>query len=153
MQNQQELTDLAEIFISLEKSISSYYQLCKEKIPEYKESWETLIKQENHHAEIFATVKKSLEETPFLWTKGKFQFQTVKLVVEDLQKKTMQFSAGEMNKNYALNYIMDVENSLLETEIIKAFLTTDKDMQILLNQVQDETTNHKNLLRSIATKR
>ena len=152
MDNQTELIELADLFLQNEKILADYYALCLEKFPANQASWEVLIRNENDHADIFEKVKKAAKERPNLWKKGRFQAQTVLLMIEETKKRKKEFSEGKINSKYALNYIMDVEQSLIETEMVKAFQTEDPEFLALLNRVQSETINHKNLLKNIIEK-
>jgi len=80
---------------------------------------------------------------------GRFQAQTVRLMIEETRKRKKELAEGKINSRYALNYIMDVEQSLIETDMLKAFQTDEPEFLTLLKKVQSETINHKNLLKNL----
>lgn len=152
MEKQQELIELAGLFIENEKLLRDLYGLCVEKIPVYKDSWEALQKMEDEHARIFEEIKTSIEQFPTHWTKGKIFPQALRVSIENLKARTHEFKAGTANRKYILNFLMDCEQSLIEAEMTRAFQTDRDDLLVKVNRMQEETIGHKNLLRTIISK-
>lgn len=130
-----EMLDLATLFENLERALADYY----------------LARQETGHAEIFARVRQSIAESPTHWTRGRFAPQTLKILLADVTSRLAQLRTGAMAPAYALNFIQDVESSLIESRIGEAFQTRDPELARLLDAVQQETTQHRDVLRSILT--
>ena len=141
---------MVDLFIANEELLREYYTLCGEQFPDHKASWDILARQEAGHADVFRQIRQSIEELPSAWTIGKFFPQTLRLMADDLRKRISELRAGKLHPRYALSFIVDMESSLIETEIGKAFQTDLKEFRLLLEKVQSETVNHKNVLRSLS---
>jgi hypothetical protein len=59
------------------------------------------------------------------------------------------FVCKAINPKYAINFIADVEQSLIEGNISKSLETEVEEFRALLNRVQEDTTGHKQLLLSL----
>ncbi|HNW34225.1 MAG TPA: hypothetical protein PKM25_04785 [Candidatus Ozemobacteraceae bacterium] len=152
MDQKQELLELVGSFIENETSLAALYQACVEFMPEHKEVWEALQRQEEQHAEVFKQIRRSIEEVPHNWSRGKFFPQTLRLMTDDLKRTTDQIRSKTVNRRYVVQHMMDTENSLIESELSRSFTTSDEQFKILMNKLQEETTNHRNLLRGILAK-
>ncbi len=144
-----DLLDLIDAFIENELSLAEYYKTCLATYPENAEKWQALQREEEFHAEIFRKIRASAEEHPEHWHAGNFFAQTVRLVSKSVKDKTAELQQGKLNARYVVNFIADVEQSLIESNISKSFATELPDFQQLLNRVQNETIKHKQLLLSL----
>ncbi|MFC1743828.1 hypothetical protein ACFL35_07520 [Candidatus Riflebacteria bacterium] len=144
-----EKLQLADLLIENEEALASYYEACIDFIPENRERWEALKKAEERHAELFREIKKSIQEKPMNWQQGKFYPQTVRLMLENVKEKTELVKKGEIHKRYAISFIEDIENSLIEEEILFAFRTDLAEFQSKMVAIQEETSMHKKLLTEI----
>lgn len=152
MENRGEMIELVDLFIENERLLGEFYGMCVEKIPEFKDSWEGLQKMEEQHRSIFEEIKASIEQAPQRWNQGKFFAQTLKISIGNLKTRMQEFRDGKANQRYILNFLMDCEQSLIETELSKAFQGDHLELLAKLNTMQNETLGHKNLLRSILAK-
>lgn len=145
----QELLVLIDAFIENELALAGYYRACMEAYPDNIEKWQILSREEDFHAEVFRKIRASAEEQPSQWRMGTFFAQTVKLVCKSVKDKTEELKQGKLNPRYAVNFIADVEQSLIESNISKSFTTDLPEFQTLLERVQTETVGHKQLLLSL----
>lgn len=145
----QDLLDLIDAFIANELALAAYYNACLEAYPENAEKWKILKCEEEFHAEVFRKIRASAEEHPGQWRMGSFFAQTVKLVCKSVKDKTEELKQGKLNPRYAVNFIVDVEQSLIESNISRSFITELPDFKELLERVQTETVGHKQLLLSL----
>ena len=149
MTGTQEILDLIDAFIENESSLAGYYGACIEKLPETREKWEALRREEESHADVFRQIRKSVEEFPFQWKMGSYQAKTIRLMCDSVKGKTEELKQGKLNRNYAINFIADIEQSLIESNIGKALTTDIVEFQRMLARVQENTIGHKQLLRSL----
>ncbi|PKL43408.1 MAG: hypothetical protein CVV41_10135 [Candidatus Riflebacteria bacterium HGW-Riflebacteria-1] len=149
MSKVQELLDLIDAFTANELALAGYYELCAEKFPQESEQWKRLMAEEEMHAQVFRKIRKSVEEKPEMWKIGRFTIQTVNLICKSVKDKTEELKRGSINPKYAINFIADVEQSLIEGNISKSLDTEVEEFRALLNRVQEDTTGHKQLLLSL----
>lgn len=152
MGQKQELLELVDSFIENETALAALYEACIGFLPAHKDVWETLKAQEERHAEVFRQIRQAIEELPQSWSQGRFSVQTLSLMTADLRQMTSQIRSNTVNQRYVVQHMMDTENSLIESELSKAFTTNDDRFKILLSQLQEETFNHRLLLRDILLK-
>lgn len=143
------MLELVDLFICLERTLGEYYGACALKLPEHQLTWDLLIDEEEKHAKMFEAIKESLKKDSSSWKRGKFRPQAVKLIIDDVKKKMHEFLGGKIVVKYALNFIADTENSLLESCISEAFISTDPKLQAQVNKIQFETRNHRKLLHDL----
>jgi len=156
MSDREDLIALADLFIRNERLLAEFYTLCGETFPAFKESWEILRGQEDEHARIFEEIKRAIEASPDTWSKGKYSVQALQITIDNLTSRMRELREGKANKTAILHFLMDTEQSLIESEMNRAFVTSDDRMLLQLQKlqkVQNETVNHKNLLRTIVNKR
>ncbi|NLI77674.1 MAG: hypothetical protein GX442_14725 [Candidatus Riflebacteria bacterium] len=149
MATQKELLELADLFIQNEETLAEFYLACQDLFPSYREQFLDLAKQEEGHARIFAQVKAAIQEKPGAFSPGRFFPQTLQVMIAGIRQKIGELRERKLNSNYALTYMMDTENSLLEGEIAKAFQTEDNQVRELLDTVQRATAAHRETLRAI----
>jgi hypothetical protein len=152
MDTKNELLEMADLFIENEKLLSDFYALCLEKIPAHKEYWENLNKAEIVHTRIFEEIRADIVKTPENWSMGKIYPQALKVSIENLKSRMKEFQEGKANTRFILNFLMDVEQSLIESDLRKAFLPLNHDFEKKMEQLQTETFGHKNLLKTIIAK-
>ncbi len=70
----------------------------------------------------------------------------MRLICSSVKEKTLELRQGKMNPTYAVNFIVDVEQSLIESNLARALETDDQEFQQLLLRVQEDTVGHKQTL-------
>lgn len=144
-----ELIELIDAFIENELALASYYSACHDKFPESCDKWKILQREEENHAEIFRKIRAAIEKHPDQWRAGNFTLQTVQLVSKSVRDKIEELKKDKLNPRYAINFIVDVEQSLIESNISRSFATELPEFREMLLNVQTETVGHKNLLMSL----
>lgn len=144
-----ELIALIDLFIENELLFSGYYARCAELFPDKADKFETLARHEKVHAAIFEKIKLSVTEHPDKWSKGDFQINALRVVVEDVKEKTAQLAAGKLKKEFVISYAVDMEKSLIEKNFFKALKTSIKEFEIFFEKLQNETAGHQKLLEGL----
>ena len=143
------LLDLAEAFIKNEIALETYYGLCAERVPEFKDQWLMLSAQERGHAGVFNKIKESIEENPSKWTMGKYLATAVNIMNEEIAQQIEEITKGEVVKRYIVTFAVGMEASMIERDIRHSFRTSLPEFQVLLSKVADETQAHRQLLMDI----
>lgn len=147
----QELVNLADLFIQCEESLRDFYAACLKAYPEHQQTWASLQREEDRHANIFREIRQLVQDEPAAWSLGRFTPQTLNFVMGEVQKRTADVQKGTIKKMAALNFIVDTENSLLESGISNAFTTTSANWSEMLMRVQMETGFHRNSLKALVS--
>ncbi|HOT29165.1 MAG TPA: hypothetical protein PLU72_13350 [Candidatus Ozemobacteraceae bacterium] len=149
MGEKETLLELADGFIENELALAGLYEACIDFLPAFRNVWESLKNQEEAHAEVFRQIRRAIDESHQSWSQGRFFIQTLRLMTADVRKLTVEIRARTANPRYVVQHMMDTENSLIESELTKAFITREERFQALLSKLQDETTSHRSSLREI----
>ena len=149
MYNKVGLLKLAELFKQNEIAVADYYHVCEEKFPKYKEIWSEIEKCERKHAKIFENIKKEIDENPKNWKKGSFSPIVIQIMIDQTREQTEKLKNDQLVKNYALHFIKDVETSLIESNVSKAFITEVEEYNKLLTKIQDDSKQHHEYLMKI----
>jgi hypothetical protein len=80
---------------------------------------------------------------------GKFNPATVRLVTHEIRQMIGKIERGEVHPRYAVSFISDMEQSLLESELDKAVNTDIVEVQNNLRELSQQTWAHRDLLRMI----
>ena len=143
------LLDLAEAFVENETALETYYGLCAERIPEFKDQWLLLSAQERGHAGVFKKIMGSIEENPSKWTMGKYLAPAVNIMNEEIAQQIEAVTKGEVVRRYIVTFAVGMEASMIERDIRHSFRTSLPEFQVLLSKVADETQAHRQLLMDI----
>ena len=152
MSNKEQLLELVDLFIQNEESLSEYYSVCNEKFTEYGETWVALSKCEKKHADIFQKLKIVIDENPADWQIGNFSPLAVKMMVDQTKINLEKLKNDLLVKNYALQYVRDIESSLIESNLSNAFKTDIVEWKKIFSEIQKDSQWHKQALIKIIQK-
>ncbi len=141
-----ELLEVVNLFIDLETSLEKYYELCAKIFPDEKFAWFGIATQEGIHAKIFKKIKEKITLDPEKWSIGKYNNEAVKTMVESLHTKLAEIQAKDYNSRYVVTFAKDIEDSLIESDIANAFVSSDTDYRNMMKKMIEETDEHKEFL-------
>jgi len=141
-----ELIKLADLFIDLESSLEKYYDHCAKIFPDEKFAWFGISTQEGIHAKIFKKIKEQITERPERWALGKYNHEALKMVVDSVHARLAEIESGSYNSKYVVTFVRDVEASLVESDIAKAFISDGAEYRNLMNKILEETIEHKEFM-------
>ena len=72
------------------------------------------------------------------------------MMTQDVRQMIDKIRQGEVSPQAAVNFIMDVELSLLESGVDQAVKTDVVEIQHLLGRLTEQTADHRSLLRGIS---
>jgi len=119
-------------------------------VAEHKSQWELLSLQEEDHAAALEEVRRAVAERPHLFLPGKYAPATARMMTQDVRQMIDKIEQGEVRPQAAVNFIMDVELSLLESGVDQAVKTDVVEIQHILGRLTEQTAAHRKLLRGIS---
>ena len=140
---------LIDMFIENELLFSEYYSECARLFADRADNFEKLARHEKVHAAIFEKIRQSVAANPDKWSRGDFQINALKIVVEDVREKTAQLKSGKLKKEFVISYAVDMEKSLIEKNFFKALKTGLKEFEVFFEKLQSETAGHQKLLEGL----
>jgi len=144
-----QLLDLVDLFIENETAMHRYYEVCATRFSESGAVFSHLARQEAEHADLFRKVRASIEEKPELWSLGRYHPQTVRVTMNEVQGQIREIVEGRTNRFYAVTFIRDVEQSLIESDLANAFETSLQDMRSRIVIVQNQTLQPRDTLAAL----
>ncbi len=145
----QELDELLGLLIENERQIGRYYRTMVDLIPEHKATWESLSSQEEGHAAALEGIRQAAQENPGLYAPGKYSPDAVRMTIRETGEMIGKIERREVHPRYAVTFVTDIENSLLESRVEQAVKTDLIEVRNTLNRLREQTESHRDLLRSI----
>ena len=145
-----ELSVLMTSLIENEQRIGHYYEIMAECLPEHRETWDILRRQEHSHTEAMQQIGRFVEEMPALFAVGKFSPRAAQIMAREIDGMIEKIQKGTVHPGYAVSFAKDVEQSLLEGHLAEAIKTDVLEVKNILARLSQETTSHRLLLHSIA---
>jgi rubrerythrin len=140
------LNNLVDLFIDLESSLETYYDLCAKIFPDEKYAWYGIATQEGIHAKIFKKIKEHINEEPERWAAGKYNFEALKTMVNSVHEKLAAIKAKDYISQDVINFARDVESSLVEADMANAFVSESGEFRIVIKKILEETREHKEFM-------
>lgn len=144
--HQQDLITLVDLFIDLESSLETYYELCAKIFPDEKYAWFGIATQEGIHAKIFKKIKEHIIQDPERWAAGKYNFEALKTMVDAVHEKLAAIRAKDYISQDVVNFAKDVESSLVEADMANAFVSESGEFRTVIKKILEETNEHKEFM-------
>lgn len=143
------LLELAEAFIKNEVALETYYRLCADRIPEFKDRWLLLSEQERGHVAVYRKITESIKTDPSKWVMGKYNAVVVNMMSEETIELIGEIRKGGVAKRHMVTFAANMELSMIERDIGNSFTTPLPELQALLSKVAEETAAHREILIGI----
>lgn len=85
-------------------------------------------------------------ECPAKWSIGKYNAGILKTMVDSMKAEINKIESRQYNKKFMITFIKDIEYSLVESDIIGAFVSDDRDYKTMMKKMSEETDEHKEFL-------
>lgn len=141
-----ELTAMVDLFVELETSLEQYYDLCAKIFPDEKFAWFGIATQEGIHAKIFKNLKEEIIKNPNKWTLGKYNYAALKTMVDTVHEKLKEIREKRYVTKSVVSFAKDVEASLVESDIVNAFVSEGSEYIKMVNKIVEETEEHKEFM-------
>jgi rubrerythrin len=145
----QELDELLGLLIENERQVGRYYRTMVDLIPEHKATWESLSSQEEDHAAALEEIRQAAKENPRLYAPGKYAPAAALMTIRETGEMIGKIERREVHPRYAVTFVTDIENSMLESQMEQAVKTDVAEVRNTLNRLREQTKGHRDLLRSI----
>jgi len=142
--------DVKEIIVTLglmteaEKSLSSFYLLCGEKLTDDRAFWEKLSADEASHAESIAKMAGIvIDKLGEGFTNNRaFNRISINTFMTGINKNVEALKKGALAGRRIYFIVRDIEQSLLEAKYAEAVRTNDAGYTELLKKIMQETRLH-----------
>lgn len=129
----------------LEKTVGDLYEIFAKRFPEHNTLWDTLIKEEQEHAEAVQNLYKLTSQGQVLFDEGAFKLAGIQWFIDYLKDICDAANHGKYNEKQAVTISLDIEKSLIEKDIFKHFKVSP-EFADLLRTLQQGSQAHISLV-------
>ena len=109
------------LFHELEKTLGDVYVLFAEKFPEHNNLWQTLIKEEQEHAEAVRKLYQLTYKGQALFDEGVIKAEGVQSIIDYVKDTCDPAKLGKLTAKQALMITHDIEKSLIKRDLFSHF--------------------------------
>jgi hypothetical protein len=128
--------------IKNEELLSKLYGLNSNLFPVDSEFWIDISKDEMVHASWLSELSTFLEQGNIVLGDERFDLDSINKFGSDVTDQINIANKGTITAIKALTTSMDLENSMLESDIFKVYDTDDDELKVILNRLHRSTEVH-----------
>lgn len=148
--NQKKIIDL---LIKQEKLLARLYTIFYDKLPEHRDFWKKIAKEEHHHAKWLERLYEAGGKDVVHFDEGKITTVSLETFIKGVEEAIRKAEADELDDKMALVQTVDLERSLIEKNVFSQFSgLTDKAknvMKFLEKHTKEHLSQAENLLRQV----
>ena len=122
-----------------EKRVQQLYELYAEKLPEWRDFWSSIAKEEDRHARLFLDL---LEKTSVTVYDNRFDSQAIQKYIDETNELIETVSNEGTTIKEALQNSMRLESSFVENKIFDVMEVDSPEMKKVLETQRKETEEH-----------
>jgi len=148
--NQKKIIDL---LIKQEKLLSRLYTIFCDKLPEHRDFWEKLAKEEHQHSKWLVQLYEAGEKDVVHFDEAKITTFSLETFIKGVEEAIRKAESDVLDDKMALVQTADLERSLIEKNVFSQFSgLTDKAkhaMKFLEKQTKEHLSQAENLRRRV----
>ncbi len=146
-QNLQQLIEVMEEMVSLELALANLYQTCGEAFPEDLHFWLAIKHQEELHADSIRKMIVLVSARPQDFAPGRaFNATAIRTIKNGILEHVEALKRRQISRIHMLMIARDIEGSVLEAHYRDIVKTANVQFVELIDRVDHQTMEHKNLL-------
>ncbi len=138
--------EIVNLLIEHEAAIASLYTAMSLGLPEMKDFWGRLIREEKAHAEVLRMLQRRLEAGGVFLNTRKFNEAAIRSSIDYIQRQVAKIATEGITKLRALALALNVEQAMLENELFRVFESDSADMKHEFQALRGHTVIHQKLL-------
>jgi len=123
--------------------IAELYRFFAGLFPENREFWTDLCREELEHAEWVEYLYKKTQTDSVIFREEKLKSYTVETYVKYLEGHLAKVKEKAPTLEAAFSLALNIEKSLLVQKVFDHFQSSDKEMAVLLKNLQDRMRDHR----------
>lgn len=129
------------LYHEIEKTIKSIYEVFRENIPEHKNLWETLVKEEQEHADAIRELYRLTYEGRATFDAQNLKLDAVQSILDYLKELYANVLRTRCSVKQAVSTALGLEKSLLERNLFKHFQVSG-DLSGIFMELEEGTKRH-----------
>ncbi|TAN40414.1 MAG: hypothetical protein EPN25_07685 [Nitrospirae bacterium] len=130
----------------LEVSLGKVYEVFSEKFPEHNDLWETLIKEEQEHADAARQLYQLTYEGQSVFDEGGIKAEAIQSIIDYLKGVNDAALRGNYSPMKALSITCEIENTLVEKDFFSHFKVSPQYAG-MLRTMDEGSKSHARLAR------
>ncbi|OGR81752.1 MAG: hypothetical protein A2X32_09725 [Elusimicrobia bacterium GWC2_64_44] len=141
--------DVLDLMALAEARVRNFYRACAAQWERDREFWLTLAAEEDTHYATAIRLCRLAEAKPEDYTlESGFSAEAYRSFAEVIRDNTLAVSSGAMEETEAVHTAQMIENSILESSVLRAVRTENKEFQALLSGMADQTREHAAMVKA-----
>lgn len=133
---------IIDLLYKQELLLARLYKIFADQLPDHKDFWQDLAKDELQHAEWIKKFHQAEKEDLLAFSEGKIKTYTMNAFIENLEKIIRRAENREITLKMAISYTVDFERSLIEKNVFSHFKIIDEKLQGIMVKLESETRKH-----------
>jgi len=125
-----------------EEALAKLYTVFCEKIPEMRDFWYELVREEKGHAEVLRHLSKKLGGEIKSFNSRKFNVTALATSLDFLSERTDRFQKKGIGILKSLAFALDQEQSMLENKYFEVFESDSPEIRKDLDLLRKHTSKH-----------
>ena len=138
---------ILELLIQQEVFLAELYQVYSEKFIDHEAFWQSLVKEEQEHAnwikKLLTTAKKGVVH----FDEGKIRIHTLNTFLGGIKISIKKARDTNITLVNAISYALDIEKSMFERDIFGQFDAVSEKAQEVLGLLKKKTAQHHEKIR------
>jgi len=151
MQNETPKTvgEVLDLMALAEARVRNFYRACAVQWQRNREFWLGLAAEEDAHYATAMRLARLAEANPGDYTlESGFSADAYKSFAEVIRDNTLAVSAGAMDETEAVKTAQLIENSILESSVLRAVNTENEEFLTLLSGLAQQTLRHSAMVKA-----
>lgn len=147
------ITSVLKPMADAETSLSAFYMLCAKAQPERTAFWNSVSRDELHHAANIDEMIEIIYKKPHLFKEGRiFREAAIKTFVNGINIYVDKLMKNEVPIRNLLYIARDFENTMIETKYAEAIISDDPTFNAFIEEIKKQDEGHKQKFISMIKK-
>lgn len=134
--------EIVELLAEHEKEISRLYQEYARKLPEQKDFWSKIAREEIEHASWIFKLRSKVKEGSLYFKEERFKIEAIKTSLEYVKSRIAEAQNNKISAKHALSVARDLESGLIEKKFFEVFEPDCREIKEVLLDLAAATREH-----------
>lgn len=144
--------EIADMLIKYELLISELYSCCANEFPQLSDFWNRLSKEEIKHAEAIKEILEQVDGRNIVYNPKRFNSRPLEISMQHVSDIIGRLKIGDIDLLGILSLALDIEQSVIESQYYEIFSGRDREFNVRLKQVRNESRQHAAIIRDMKQK-
>jgi rubrerythrin len=149
MSDSKQNLSIIDLLIRHEEEIGNLYKACAVKFPDSAGFWQTLVIEEQAHADVLRQLEKQLVTQKVFLNDRKFNVTGVQTAIDHVNRQKQMVEEGSLTLLQIMSIALDIEQAIIDRNFFEVFDTDSPSMKREFADLRTHTVEH---VRRISTK-